>query len=385
MGNWGLSCQFAALVCVSVVLSILIGSLPIEARERHSKDANCSSYDPNPKCTVRGRDALRNSFGLPSLQRIRQNNTNSEVIVGIEELKRGDSLALVFQRDRDGTPSVEVRRRTWRGKWSGYQPLKAQIPEKSWNAILAKGKALDLVFAREEIYVCGASFTIELVDRKGNVRVPVGDACGREPRSVYFEALAEAAVAQLPQCNALEPSDGENADSDASPTEKLLPCFLLHGDQTVAAEFYRSIAELRHDSGIWNQLRLNDKSEVRPFIANNPELSWPALQKIDNPDAVAEFLAGNWLFPFEFKYQAIIAETRDRVRMKGCVTVKDEEYLPLLDTVGGTFSSIWERGADGIFRLRSFVVPAAKQLRGVRAKPYRQPWSISCPSGRRGL
>lgn len=185
-------------------------------------------YDPRPKCTEDSRNAKRRQFGLPTLEKIRQqkkhHGSTSEQIVATLSLKAKGGVALVMQRDRKGAPTIEIRQMLSRGGLLRPKPIRVKIREDTWNIILAKGKALNLVYATDEVLICGAAFTVELVDEMGNIRAPVGDSCGNEPRGLFFKALAEAALAQLPLCDSLYP------DEDNATLDRLITCFALKAD-----------------------------------------------------------------------------------------------------------------------------------------------------------
>jgi hypothetical protein len=218
------------------VLSLLIISIggitsggSTEVPSVIAKAGRCSSYDPRPKFTENTRNAKRKQFGLPTLEKIRQlkkhRGSRSELIVATVSLKANGGIALVLQRDREGTPTVEIRQMLRSERLVRPKPIKVKIPEATWSIIVARGEALNLVYATDEAIVCGATFTVELVDEKGDIRAPVGDSCGNEPRGLFFLVLAEAALAQLAPCASLYP-DGYSAT-----LERLTACFALSGNQ----------------------------------------------------------------------------------------------------------------------------------------------------------
>jgi hypothetical protein len=187
--------------------------MPVKTRPELKK---CGAYNPDPECTQKTRARLHKSFGLPPIERMRR---NGELIVGIMELKRGSGLALVFKRDRKGKPSVEIYR-----QGPNSPPLRTHITQEAWEAAIAKGRALGDVFARDDVYTCGATFTIEIIDEAGTLRAPVGDSCGNEPRGVYFDVLAKSAIENLPQCSAIKTEVQEDA------AQKLMTCLQLKND-----------------------------------------------------------------------------------------------------------------------------------------------------------
>jgi hypothetical protein len=212
--------QFKA--CIALIIACLTSDARASDIEGSAKVAQCGAYNPDPECTQKTRTRLHKSFGLAPIERMQR---NGELIVGIMQLKRGAGLALVFTRDRKGKPSVEIYRQRTKDQPSQYPPLRTHITQEAWEAAIAKGRALGDVFAREDVYTCGATFTIEIIEETGTLRTPVGDSCGNEPRGVYFEILAKSAIEQLPHCAAIET---EWRDAAA---QKLLACFELRGDQ----------------------------------------------------------------------------------------------------------------------------------------------------------
>lgn len=161
---------------------------PAMADDEGEATKSCSYYDPNPDCTEDERDRWRSSFGLPSLEEVHRNmGTDGDLILAMMRIKRGAGLAIAVRANRDGTASAELFRQRYAKSGSSERlPVRVRIPKQEWAEIVAEGKALPDVFAREEVYVCGATFMIEFRDRQGNVRAPVGDSCGGEPREVYF-------------------------------------------------------------------------------------------------------------------------------------------------------------------------------------------------------
>lgn len=338
------------LLTASLLYISLFASTSADARSHQQQATTCSYYDPRPHCTEIERNARRKKFGLPKLEQLRRRHEQElnkiELIVGTVAIKQRGGLALVFQRDANGMPSAEIRRMLWDGKSSQYEPLYAKIPEAIWSAVLAKGKALKLVHATDEALVCGADFTIELVDGAGDVRAPVGDSCGNQPRGVYFDILANAAIAQLPHCAALV------TDSDWA-ADKLDECFALRGDKMVAAKLYNALHTL-DQIPFWEANGRADPSDLRPLFSDEIEFSWAGIPLINDSETAAKFWTGSWLFPFEFQYDAIDADSAGRVRIDGRVVLEHRDEEGSTKERSGTFSSIWLKGPEGTFRMRRF-------------------------------
>lgn len=330
----------------------ILSSISAEAQIKMSgqKKQVCSSYDPRPGCTEDERNARRKQFALPTLEKIRRQygRANSELIVATVTTKLGDGLALVFQRDRDGTPSVEIHTIYSKENSPWKQALHAKISEGTWDTLLVKGNALNLVFARDEVILCGGSYMVELMDREGNIRAPVGDSCGGEPRSVYFNVLAEAAIAQLPHCAALAP------DSSDRNAEKLMQCFVLQGDKMAVAELYNFLHSTDYEP-FWEANARATSDEVKPLFDKAVEFSWPGIPLIEEDEVAANFWSGAWLWPLTFEVHAYHAETASRVRVEGKVFVEHETADERIKKQAGPFTSIWLKGADGKFRMHSFV------------------------------
>jgi hypothetical protein len=211
--NLSKSVKFTAWIALFVA-----GSTQASGIDSVAKAIECGNYNPNPDCTQKTRARLHKSFGLPPIERMRK---NGELIVGIMQLKRGAGLALVFTRGRKGKPLVEIFRQRTKDQPSRYPPLRTHITHQAWEAVVAKGRALGDVFAREDVYTCGATFTIEIIDEKGMLRAPVGDSCGNEPRGVYFDVLAKSAMEHLPHCAAIE------TEWQGDAAQELLSCVQL--------------------------------------------------------------------------------------------------------------------------------------------------------------
>jgi hypothetical protein len=342
-------CAKLAAVALSILSGGILWGESAEAQSFGAKSGRCSNYDPRPKCTEGYRNATRKKFGLPTLEKIRRRNgyagSKSELIVTTVVFKTGGGVALVLQRDRNGAPIVEIREMVTNVRRSGPKLISVKIPEATWDMIVAKGKALDLVYATDEVLVCGAIFTVELTDGRGNIRAPVGDSCGNEPRGLFFEALAEAALAELPHCAALYP-DGYDATLD-----RLTACFALSGQQMVAAELFN---ELEVDDFFWSSMGRTDPSKIRLFFEDTITFSWPGIPLIQGAETAAEFWASDWLYSVDLQYDTFHAETPDRVSVKGSVIVDKPEGEEGVKGRTGPFNSIWQRGADGKFRLQRF-------------------------------
>lgn len=336
-----------ALILLDAVGNIQF-SPSAKAQSVSAKAARCSNYDPRPECTEGYRNATRERFGLATLKKIRQRNgfagLTNEMIVATVSFKSGGGVALVMQRDREAAPTVEIRQMIRSDRLSEPKPISVKIPETTWDIIVAKEKSLDLVYATDEILLCGATFTVERMDEKGNIRAPVGDSCGNEPRGVFFEALAQAALIQLPHCATLYP-EGFNATLD-----RLTACFALNGEQMAAAELFN---ELDSDD-FWSSMGKVDPSKMRPLFDDAITFSWPGIPLIQDAETAAEFWAGDWLYPVDLEYDSFHAETRDRVRVEGSVIFEQSEGEGRMNGRTSPFTAIWQRGADGKFRMHHF-------------------------------
>lgn len=206
-----------------IALLLLSGSPVARAQDDATSESQCSRYDPDPACTKEERDYWRGTFGLPTLDALHhRRGAGHDLIVGMIRIKTGERLAIVLHGNRNGTATAEIYRRPRNEKRiRARQPLRVEIPGQVWRSIIAQGRALPEVFAREEVYTCGATFMIEFRDAQGTVRSPVGDACGDEPRGEYFKRLAHAVVAELPRCRSLKIEPWEDS------IDQLKACRLL--------------------------------------------------------------------------------------------------------------------------------------------------------------
>lgn len=346
----------ATSLAILAALALQFAPFQADARHDQQKKSHCSYYDPQPKCTEVERNARRNQFGLPTLDRIRQQHTRgrtrSELIVGTVKIKRGGGLALVFQRDRSGTPSVEIHRMLANTKSRNRLPISAKISETTWDAIVVKTAALELVYATDDVMVCGANFTIEFMDKAGNIRAPVGDSCGNEPRGVYFEVLAEAAIAELPHCAALVSSRTDGA------MQKLEECFVLQGEKMVAAELH-NVLNMSDERAFWETNGREDPAVIQTLFDNKIQFSWPGIPLIDNAEAAAQFWTGSWLWHYKFRPEVFHAESSERVRVTGHVMLDlPEDDGGWRHDKAGTFASIWQKGGDGKFQMLRFEYSA---------------------------
>lgn len=331
----------------------ILAGTPISATDGKTKSDECAYYDARARCTESERNARRKSFGLPKLEKIQRQTLRggkaSELIVATVKVKQRGGLALVMQRDRDGTPVVEIHTMPADSRPADYLPINAVIPEATWASALSKGNALDLVYTTEEVLVCGANFGVEIVDKEGNVRAPVGDSCGGEPRGVYFNFLVEATLEQLPHCKALAPVGSD------WPPDKLAACFELRGNKMVAAELYNLVHALE-DRPFWETHDgWTDPSKILPLLDDEISFSWPGIPLIEDAEMVANFWTGGWLAPVKFETGPIYAETDGIARVDGRVVVERSNNQGLDRLPSGRFTSIWRRGADGKFRLRRFA------------------------------
>lgn len=341
-------CAAGTALTFIVFAGCILSSSPSDAQIVRAKAGRCSSYDPRPQCTNDYRNAKRKQFGLPTLEKIRQLNgyagPKSELIVATVSLKTRGGIALVLQRDRKGMPTIEIRQMLRRDRSARPKPISVTIPETTWSVIVAKGMALNPVYATDEVLVCGATFTVELVDEKGNIHAPVGDSCGNEPRGSFFQALAEAALAQLPHCAALYP-DGYDATLD-----RLTSCFALGGNEMAAAELFNELER----GDFWRSLGQGGLSEIRPLFEDEITFSWPGIPVIKDAGTAAEFWAGDWLYAVDLQYDSFHGETADRVRVEGSVMAERPEGEGEIQSRAGPFTAIWQRGADGKFRMHRF-------------------------------
>ena len=337
---------------VASIVIITTGGVPSsassEAQSVSIKAGRCSSYDPRPKCTEDYRNAKRQLFGLPTLEKIRRHKKHSgaksELIVSTVSLKPTGGVSLVLQRDREGTPTVEIRQMLRSDRPLVPKPISVKIPESTWNMIVAKGKMLSPVYVTDEVSVCGATFTVELMDGNGTISAPVGDSCGNEPRGLFFEVLAQAALAQLPHCAALYPEGYK-------PTlNRLTACFVLGGEKMAAAELFN---ELERDL-FWQSFGKADPSEIRPLFEEDIIFSWPGIPLIQDADTAAEFWAGGWFFSVDLQYRSFHAETPNNVRVAGDVMVDSPDGAGDMQSRTGMFTAQWLRGADGKFRIHRF-------------------------------
>jgi len=330
----------------------ILAGVPIAASDGRAKSDECAYYDAPARCTESERNARRKSFGLPKLEKIQRQTMRggkaSELIVATVKVKRRGGLALVMQRDRDGIPIVEIHSMPADSRPADYKPIKAVIPEATWASALSKGNALDLVYATEEVLVCGANFSVEIVDKEGNVRAPVGDSCGGEPRGVYFNFLAEATLEQLPHCKALAPLGSD------WPPGKLAACFELRGNKVAAAELY-NLFHAFEDRPFWETHDgWTDPSDILPLLDDEISFSWPGIPLIEDAEMVANFWTGGWLAPVKFEAGPILAGPDGIAHVGGRVVFTGSSNRGVDRQPSGTFASTWKRGVDGKFRMRRF-------------------------------
>ncbi|RDV02550.1 hypothetical protein DXH95_11320 [Sphingorhabdus pulchriflava] len=364
-----------SVLAASTLMMLVVGicaEAPAAAAGSTSKASKCAYYDPRPRCTEKEREARRKIFGLPSLEKIQRRTMSggeaSELIVATVMVKQREGLALVLQRDRGGTPIVEIHSMPVSSRPADYQPIRAIIPEAIWALALAKGNALDLVYDTDEVLVCGANFSVEIVDKEGNVRAPDGDSCGGEPRGVYFDFLAEAALQQLPHCAALMPSISDWV------LEKLAACFDLRGDKKIAAELYNRLQSLE-DRSFWETNDgWTDPSEILPLLDEEISFSWLGIPLMDDAEMVANFWTGGWLAPVKFKTGPIFAGADGSARVEGRVVFETSTSEGVERQASGTFTSTWRRGADGKFRMRRFdyLAPSVRAARLFRSANWRK-------------
>ena len=357
-----------SVLAASTLMMLVVGicaEAPVAAESAMA--TKCAYYDPRPHCSEKEREARRKIFGLPTLEKIQRRTMRggeaSELIVATVMVKQRGGLALVLQRDRGGTPIVEIHSMPVSSRPADYQPIKAVIPEAIWALALSKGNALDLVYDTDEVLVCGANFSVEIMDKVGNVRAPDGDSCGGEPRGVYFDFLAEAALQQLPHCAALMPSI-----SDWVP-EKLVACFDLRGDKMIAAELYNRL-QLLEDRSFWETNDgWTDPSEILPLLDEEISFLWPGTPMMDDAEMVANFWTGGWLATVQFKTGPIYAGTDGSARVEGRVVFESGTSEGVERQASGTFTSTWLKGADGKFRMRRFdyLVPSVRAAKLFRS------------------
>ncbi len=335
-----------------LLLGLFIFSTPAEAREaRKSAGACTTNVNVDARCTTAERRKLHAQFGLPSLEVMHRKASRKaeqgDIIIAIGKFKLAGGLALIFQRDRQGAPWVEIRELSERFQLRPRLPIRAKLPVMVWEDVVAKGKALD-VEKYEDFCLGGGSFTIEVIDNAGAIRTRMYDVCGGYPGNAFFSYLAKIALSQIPDCKALFPADYEPA------IRQLKTCFALQGQKEVAAELINHL-DSSGDARFWRTNGRADASDVQTFFDKETSFSWPGIPLIQNGEDAAEFWTGGWLFPFEFTPEAYHAETNDRVRVEGYVVIEQKVDDGWSERRQGSFTSVFVRHADGKFRMRSFV------------------------------
>lgn len=328
----------------TVLLLVLFGAVQAAGKDASAQNSSCQSRPLPARCTETIRRDMHKRFGLPSIEDMfrRQAGRASHppVVVAIGTLKMREDIAIIFRRNRKGVPTVEVHREPMRGVRGRPRPLMAQLTETAWEEVLNEARSLDVDHFADLVCLGGGVFTVEFADGVGGISSRTNDNCGGDPGIELFKRATEIAVKHLPYCNALKP---EHEDDELG---KLLACFSLDGERLVSAELFNLLD--KHQ--FWNR-NGRDADDITSLFSKDTELVWPALPAMKSPETIAEFLTGGALFPFEFKRVTYLAESRDRIVIRGCLTVESKEDLSAFEALDGSFFSVWERAGAGSFRM----------------------------------
>jgi hypothetical protein len=341
---------FAQLCILALPLLALPGAVQAGTSEKGSPEQRCrNEFNRYPDCTRRERQRINALFGLPPLETLyRKQPKGSDLIIASATFKLGGGLAMVFQKDRSGKPSAEIRRTPI----AGLRPksLRVSLSEDAWRAITAKSRVIDTNrYEDDSICTGGASFNLQTIDHLGTYRARLGDVCGEHPGNWFFDQLAELALSELPLCASLAPE----GYGEAWAGSKLYDCFLLGGEMDLAVAAYNFLEGTSFWS-TWN----SDEDGTRMRLAEAVAFTWPGSPLPESGKDLARILTEQRFDAFRLEATAYAGEAVGRVRVSGKIRIRstDEggrEYQPY-----GTFRSVWVKQANGGFKLSSFAADA---------------------------
>ena len=323
-------------------LVLLMAALPISTEAKKSGDNPCAyTFVGWDLCKKSERKRQREAFGLPPVEVYRSLGTEA-VRVFEDNANNWPVVAIIFYEDRNLVPRVEVRRPLGPDGTNWYPPLIARIESADWSALKLNRRLLETPYTDDSICTDGYTRVVEAIDASQTIVTRVEHNCGENPVNEYFDSVARLALDQFAHCKTLQ------FQSNMSPSRILSYCLRLDGNKQAAAELYNLIEE----SGLFCCLKPDSGHSIEQFFDDNYRLTYPGFLAAHTRISAANI----WmeLDPGIIRYY--IGETKDRVRVEGTVELSVDEDDRTTKTTSAPFTSLWVRGADGQFRMRSYTV-----------------------------
>ena len=303
------------------------------------------------------RDRLLETYGLPSLERLRDERAAVRRVFYVDGNGR-DVIAMTFIRARGHAPELTVHFPRRSGE-PERRPLRTALAASVWRDVRLRSEHFDRALvpvppAEQTICIHGWIYTAEATDpgpdaTPGEIRRATEDACADGLVSSLGSSLYAVAVPLFPQCDLLQRDQHRNGAT------LLAECGRLSGDTLAAAEAYNRIGGLKGGGN----------PEHRPLLRSilyGATLEWEGVRLANPPEAWLARTSEPQIASF-FPLTAH-GETSGRVRMTGTLerwihagerSVRENAPVELL----------WTRRQDGIFTVEravigAFVRPAAR-------------------------
>ncbi len=223
---------------------------PLQAAENKPSvwDRGCGDDDGNDRCSEKVQRKMRGLYGLDPVEQFAKKGKSVRRTMFVDGYGN-DLLAISFIQSADGSAQVELRL-PCAGSPHCTPPLLAPASAASWDSVarlpigLENGKPGAARTSDGEIAICLHSWVvvIEAVDQdlKRAGQLATENSCADGPAVPYASAMADQALANLPDCSALKPDEFRNIPS------LLAICTSLRGDRRAAGEAYSLARQLEH-------------------------------------------------------------------------------------------------------------------------------------------
>lgn len=321
-----------------------MAALPTPVAAKKSGDNPCAyTYVGWSLCKKSERKKQREAFGLPPIEVYRNLGTEA-VRVFENSANNWPVVAIILYEDRHLVPRVEVRRPLGPDGTNWYPPLTARIESADWSTVKLKRRQMESPYADDALCTDGFTRTVEAIDARQTIVTRVEHNCGENPVNAYFDSVAQLALDQFAHCKTLQ------YRSNMAPSGILADCLRLDGHKHAAAELHNLIEE----SGLFCCLKPDSGRTIEQFFEDNFRLTYAGFPAAHTRISAAKA----WMELDAGIIRYYIGETKDRVRVEGTVDLSVDEDDRTTKVKSAPFTSLWVRGADGQFRMRSYSVIA---------------------------
>jgi hypothetical protein len=330
--------------------ALLLGATPALAQTAATPD--CRDDNGAERCSAAARQKLLGVFGAEAIERLSAGGSTvlraffidgygrEQALVSLMRPRGGDAEIVVAFPMRDGSRPAELR---------------AAVPQNRWDALMRQARFFDRTLVPldgKSADICLHSWMVTVesagVAQRGSgaVRRQTQDTCNDGLAADTGFALAEAAAALLPPCDALKPEQHRNA------VARLGACAMLSGDRLAAAgamnQFNSNWFRAPRDAG--------QASTIAYLFHDQAELQWAGAALVRGGLAAAQDWATR-MAQLHFWPQRFTGLDADHVRIDAVI-----EEVP----ADGDYSKrrtakavqLWTRENGFDFRLRSMTVGA---------------------------